>query len=416
MFAEEFYASLLRGDRFIDAVSHARRETYLHNPDQNTWAAYQCYGDPDWTYRPAPPDANRASTPAVDEFSGIVSALSLKLALERIHVQVRFQGADPGKQLEKLRHLESTHGPQWGSRGDVAELFGAAFTEAGDVESGVKWYETAVKSAGGRASMKAAEQLANVRGRLAWEIVDRAKRHLDDLVGREDVTGLSPKARAGLRRARVEAERSLAEEIARAEGLIGDSLKLLEKLTSIEPTLERTSLVGSAYKRRALINMAAGRRRQADQDLKRMLASYAEAQAIGERSGATDIYYPAANCLVADVALNAGRGRWRTLDAARVKIIKASLAAGEQDFWTVVGETDLDLYAALAQRRLASKRTVLQKAYEDLHRRVQSTRMWGSVYDTACLVLPAYAGRTHGKESEAARTLLALLRTFAHPA
>jgi len=46
---------------------------------------------------------------------------------------------------------------------------------------------------------------------------------------------------------------------------------------------------------------------------------------------------------------------------------------------------------------------------------VTATRMWGSVYDTACLVLPNYASRTGGKERQAANELLAQLRKFAHP-
>ena len=115
------------------------------------------------------------------------------------------------------------------------------------------------------------------------------------------------------------------------------------------------------------------------------------------------------------MALNAGRGKWRTLDPERVEIIRKSLKASEPDFWSVVGEIELDQYEALAKRRLASARPKLEKAYEDLHRRVRSTRMWASVYDTACLVLPNYAGRTTGKEKAAAAALLEQLRGFAHP-
>jgi len=78
VFAEPFYDSMLDGDRFIDAVCYARTATYRHNPDQNTWAAYQCYGDPDWIFRQEPRDANRVSTAPSHDFSGIASAMSLK--------------------------------------------------------------------------------------------------------------------------------------------------------------------------------------------------------------------------------------------------------------------------------------------------------------------------------------------------
>ena len=50
-FAEEFYGSLLRGNRFIVAVGEAREAALTRSPNVNTWAAYQCYGDPDWVFR-----------------------------------------------------------------------------------------------------------------------------------------------------------------------------------------------------------------------------------------------------------------------------------------------------------------------------------------------------------------------------
>jgi hypothetical protein len=404
VFAEAFYAALVRGDRFIDAVSHARRETYFHDPGQNTWAAYQCYGDPDWMLRQVPPDANAAAAPAVDEFSGIASALSLKFALDRILVQVRFQGADPRAALAKLQYLEAQHGKTWGAQGDVAELFGMTFAEAGDSEAGLRWYRTAVTAADGRASMRAIEQLVNVGGRMAWEIVDRAARHASAMKGRSDVKGARSRAAA-----------ALTSAIERAEGLLADALAQIAKVSAIHPTLERASLTGSIHKRRALVNLTAGRRTQADRDMRLMRASYAEAQAIGEKAGSTGVFYPAANCLVADVALNAGRGRWRTLDADRLAIVRRSLEADEPDFWTVVGRVDLDLYEAMARRRLKTAGPRLAKGYADLYRRVKSTRLWGSVYDTACLTLPAYAGRAAAAEKEAASALLAQLQSYAHP-
>ena len=146
-------------------------------------------------------------------------------------------------------------------------MFGEAFAEAGDVESGVKWYQAAVTAADGRASMKAAEQLGNLRSRLAWEIVDQAARHLDDMKKREKAGGQPAKAGADIKRARVAAESALAAAIKRADTLIADGLALLDKLMALEATMERASLIGSAYKRRALVNGAAGRRGPVDRDL-----------------------------------------------------------------------------------------------------------------------------------------------------
>jgi hypothetical protein len=418
IFAEEFYQSLLRGSRFIVAVGHARAAARARSPHLNTWAAYQCYGDPDWVFRGKAGDPNQASAPPMDDFSGIGSATALKLALKRIVVRTKYQGADVTEQLRALAQLEKLFAPKWGGSGDVAELFGEALVEAGDVEAGMQWYETAVAAADGRASIKAAEQLANVRGRLGWEIVDKAARYLDERRRSEKDAGHGARARRAARRARLDAERSLRKTAVRADRLIGQSLDLLTRLIAVEHTMERASLIGSAYKRRALVSAAAGRPRRVPQDLRRMQAAYRDAQALGEKAGDLDVYYPVANRLTAEVALHAGRGRGHALDRSTVANLRKSLqtrSATDPDFWTVVGETELDQYEAIAARKLAPARKSLSRAYEDLHKRVTATRMWASVYDTACLVLPNYASRATGKERAAANELLAQLRSFAHP-
>jgi CHAT domain-containing protein len=415
VFAEEFYSSLLRGNRFIVAVGEARLATYRHNPAQNTWAAYQGYGDPHWVFRQVAADPNRASARASEDFSGLASAVALKLALDRIIVEVRYQGADRTAKLESVRQLETRFAARWGARGDVAELFGEAFFEAGDVEAGVKWYAAAVAAPDGRASLRAIEQLGNLRSRLAWDLVDQASRHLDAMKARDKTGTRKGKGRADTRRARVEAERALRDAITRSDVLIEDSLTLLAKAGAVQGTLERSSLLGSAYKRRALVNIAAGRRAQVDRDLELMASSYRDAHAYGEQAGVDDLFYPLSNRLVAEVALNAGRGRWRTLDRRIVDVLEQSLKASDPDFWSVISAIELDQYRALALRRLASARPKLEKAYADIHRRVTSTRMWGSVYDTACLTLPTYAARATGKEKMAAESLLVHLRDLAYP-
>jgi len=405
-------------DRFIDAVDKGRQAAY-ESKSVNTWAAYQAYGDPDWVFRRKAQDVNQATASSVEDFSGVASVVSLKFALERITVQMKFQGADLAIQLNSLKRLEDLAAgkEKWGKSGAVAELFGEAFVEAGNVESGMQWYEKAVTAPDGKASMKAAEQLANVRGRLAWEIVDKAMRHLGEMKKREKAGGQTSKERAAARRAGADAERSLRQAVGRADTLIEESIALLTKLIAVQQTMERASLIGSACKRRALVNGAAGRRARVQQALRQMKAAYEDAREVGEKSGASDLYYPASNCLAADVALNAGTRRW-TLDRETIRVLRKSLqakSATDPDFWSVVGETEIDQYEALAGRRLAAARKQLEKAYEDLHKRVTATRMWASVYDTACLVLPNYASRATGKERAAANELLAQLRTFAHP-
>ena len=418
IFAETFYRSLLQRNRFIDAVAEARQEAYTQRPQVNTWGAYQCYGDPDWIFQRKAPDPNSLTATHREDYSGIGSATALKLALERIIVGAKFQGKKPEEQHDNLQTLEKLYGEKWGKNGSVAELFGIAFIEVGAVEKGVEWYERAVTAGDGTASMKAAEQLANVRGRLGWEMVDKAQRYRDEMRRRVDAAPDKRNARTATNRALAEAEKKLRESIRAGTGLVRESIELLKKLQAMKNALERESLVGSAYKRQALIDAAAGRRRQVERDLRQMKASYERARDIGRDIGATDLYYPESNCLVADVALNAGSRNWPGFDVKLLKNVKQSLngkKGHDANFWTVVGAIEVRQYEALAAKKLNSERGPLERAYQDLHKRVTGTRMWGSVYDTAFLVFRTYGDRVSGREKEAANALLELLRKFAHP-
>jgi hypothetical protein len=83
IFATTFYRTLLRGERFIDAVAAAREKA--RECGGNTWAAYQCYGDPDWRFR----------MPSWREFASIASASSLIFALEQIAMESEYQRQKP---------------------------------------------------------------------------------------------------------------------------------------------------------------------------------------------------------------------------------------------------------------------------------------------------------------------------------
>ncbi len=49
-FADVFYKSMIDGSNFGDAVYQARKAVFEQHPDVNTWGAYQCYGDPQYTF------------------------------------------------------------------------------------------------------------------------------------------------------------------------------------------------------------------------------------------------------------------------------------------------------------------------------------------------------------------------------
>jgi hypothetical protein len=289
--------------------------------------------------------------------------------------------------------------------------------------------------------MKAAEQLSNVRARLGWENVEKALLHRDAMrrqlealpaatanpARRRDKTKSARRGRGGpgqwrqqahaaARRALDDAETRLRAATREGWRLTRESLSLLDRLRAIDTSLERESLVGSVFKRQALMASAEGRQADVARHLREMERAYRRAQEVGERHGATDLYYPAVNRLMADVALNAGRRGWRGLNPELVEMVQTGLKAklADADFWIVVGDIELRQYQAMAGRQFASQGALLGRNYTDLHLRAASSRMWASVYDTARLALRNYLDGGSGAEKKTAAALLDLLRGFAH--
>ena len=223
-FATTFYRELLAGAAFVDAVATAREAAWAEAPDGKTWAAYQCYGDPGWTFRAGGGDAQAARRPVGDEYAGIASALGLALALEELAVQTRWSAAAPALQLEKVRHLEARFGALWGGMGAVAEAFGLACAEAGDFDAAIAWYERAVQAGDGSASLQSRDKLENLRARQAWQTV----------------ASLAPTAAA----------------LKAGRGRIQGAIAQLQSVAHRHPTVERLGLLGSGWKRLAMLEDA----------------------------------------------------------------------------------------------------------------------------------------------------------------
>ena len=182
VFATTFYARLLDGSTFIDAVAAAREES--RGCGGNTWAAYQCYGDPDWKYRRGTGDAQRPTAPdPSQELAGIASAAGLVLTLQTLAVKSEFEGADATEQAERLRYLEEEFEQYWRNKGEVAEAFGNAWSKIGRFDEAIDWYTRARVAPDGASSLAAVEQLANLKVRRAWEQV--AKTDAKDSAARE---------------------------------------------------------------------------------------------------------------------------------------------------------------------------------------------------------------------------------------
>ena len=374
-FAAEFYACLVaRRLRFIDAVAGAREKAHIGNPSGNTWAAYQCYGDPEWTWRQTDPVWK-----VNEQFGSIASPMGLILALDNLALDTcylyRRSDAELDLAMGQVGYLEDVFGKIWGEMGAVAEAFGLVYAEARNADKSIAWYRIAVNASDGGASFRAAEQLGS-------QLVRRGDR---------------------------------LKDLDEARHSINEGIVLLQNIAALRPTVETKSLLGSAYKRTALIEGRAGRQKVALQSLKLMVREYAEAEAIARQTKAGNLFYPAKNSISAELRLAFLQKREPTIATERLSEVQASLdqaAHRAPDFWSVVGQTELRMLEALAQSRLVGLAPELIEAFRALKARVPSLSMWDSVYNEAQFTLVPYLDVAGAEEKRAAHSLLDALKAM----
>jgi CHAT domain-containing protein len=229
VFASTFYRYLLVGEAFGEAVRLAREEVWSRCPDVNTWGAYQCYGDPAFRLHrdgsTTPTQWPDFGTPheLVTDLNNLIAGLRAGAHSEH--------GSD--KIARRLARIPKSQSDTWQQRADVCAALGQAWGELGQWEQAVAWLVKALNGERGECPMRAIEQLANFRVRLAAERWHKAQR---------------------LPATKREAARQSA--LADVEAAILD----LDTLCSRAPTAERLNLLGSAYKRLAGIESDRGKR------------------------------------------------------------------------------------------------------------------------------------------------------------
>lgn len=396
-FATTLYDALLGGRTFIDAVALAREAAWRDGEGSDTWAAYQCYGDPNWVFRRRTGDGEAGhGDPIRREYESISSPLGLALALEKLAVQARHRSGDDGVRVDHVRHLEARFGGLWGGMGAVAEAFALAYAESGRREQAVGWYANAVNAGDGSASIKAVEQWLNLRVRLA---VDRAE-------------GLAVPARAGAARGGTPARRR-ALDAARAE--IDDARRRLEGIAAV-PTLERLMLCGSACKHLAMVATIQDDERAADAARRDSAAWYEKAERFAIERGLPDLFYASLNRMATALAGHAGDAGWAGFDHEIVARARASVRdkmACDPDFWCMAAGIEIDAFEAVAGHRLATAFPDLERRAADLHARMPAPKSWDSVARNARYALAGGVRRRSTAESRAVADWLALLERHA---
>jgi CHAT domain-containing protein/pimeloyl-ACP methyl ester carboxylesterase len=387
-FACEFYARLLAGAPFGNAVLQARKKTYESHGAVNTWGAYQCYGDPDWRLR-----SEHGMPAGRQEESPFVTPGELVLALDNLTNEAKNANS---QRIEVLRaemtKLASTLTPDWLARADVRIALGQAYGELDLFAEAITHYQHAVASESGEGSFHTIEQFANLQCRAAVAAV-------------RDGTGN-----------RKEAKRLIGQAIASLECLraLSNAMRAdaqAKKPVSASDTIERLALFGSAYKRLAFVTTG----RERGRALQEMASYYDAAYTRAAEQGRVDTY-PILNLIPAQMLLRAlfprlVKGTNATSDLLQ-KVTDAiqEHSEAERDFWGVVTAADCLLTRHLVEGTLPDNIGPVVQEYLTAKRRAGSPREFRSVVEHLDFLIEMWREDTKNRAGKKRLTALQDIR------
>ncbi|SAL34219.1 CHAT domain protein [Caballeronia choica] len=396
-FASTFYRELFAGKRFIDAVGAARAAARAKSG--NTWAAYQCYGDPDWMFRAGLPVTLPQPMTSEKLYAAVASPNALMLALEHLSLAARYDESKPEQQKERIQYLESKFRARYGGIGKVAEAFARAWAQVGVDANAVRWYERAVGAVDGSASFESGAEWARVRARLALERF---------VLALPADTNRAP-------------DPALAQDCIRE---VTDAAELLERLSVLRPSVKMETLTGSAWRRLANIErrMANGHDSISTTGIDRAVSHFAKAVDISKAVRSDMLFLPALKYLSASTVQalwkNGSVPEGAEPNAARDALIReiyASLTQKMQrqtDFWAQAALNGIRICEAVDKRQLAPELDSMLAFYEKLHATASAQKFWVPVYRQAAFVLTNYSSGSGKDERDAADRLNSRLRQW----
>jgi pimeloyl-ACP methyl ester carboxylesterase len=345
-FARHFYQLMLSGSRFGEATRSARSHIYDQFPSDNTWGAYQCYGDPDYRL-------------LMDSGSGAGWISGTDSPLDQIRdIEVRLQTASDDGTLELMERLDKIESEldQPLKNGEVALALARAHWEAMNFKSAVDFHRLALQLDPQLMTLRDIEQFANQLARHAVDVFDRSP---------------GQQGRAQARKLFEEAEQVLQWLQSMWKGTEGK-------------TIERCSLEGSINKRRAMIAAEAS---ELNALLGKMAEQYSEAAAQA-RKQKKESYYPELSVIAAKLARQWLSRRAKAGDFAQLRAELAEVTAAialmsppVPQLWLSAARVDCEVLAALIDGKFADGGPeALARRYRN-HRSRASRREYGSVCD-----------------------------------
>ncbi len=357
-FAKKFYEEMFQNRTFGDAVRLAREEIFLRQGGSNTWGAYQCYGDPDFSLHIGAKSMGRQRR--------MVAPVELRVELYNLVQEAKTaEPKDEGRLRRRLQELAAGVGQGWTDSAAMCAALGLAYGELGLFAEAVRFYDRGRMLQPADATVESLEQLANLKVRWALHRVERQ--------GDPKAQKLDP----------LEKDFPIKE-------LFDDAENILAGLLTIQPTQERYALKGKLYKGKSMLLTTKAEQRKA---LLEMKHCYAEGYNIGKNAQRNDLYYPLGNRIAAEIVLSwdqpkgrqTRRGKTKEADSlagglAELSTYAKDLIGKGQSFWDMTLTPDQKLLKALyAQRLTANDQKEILNGYLEAKGRGGSAREMDSV-------------------------------------
>jgi CHAT domain-containing protein len=314
-FTEVFYDALLGGANFGDACREARSKTYRRFPNNNTWGAYQCYGDPFFKLNGVKKSAaskaiaRRSAEPRYTFFIAQEAEIALSNIINKTNT-VGYSINDLAHDLADIVKAIDIAGIRDAA---ITEKEAVAYAECNDYVNAVDKFRSLLGMEEAGFSVTALERYCNTRAKLCvknW--------------------------RAGT-----------AVNIQLKE--INSVIKDLNRLIEMFPTAERNNLLGSAYKRKAMISKL---RKDKIAALAKAADHYRKAKDMQ-----VDSVYSTTNWFeIENILVLAGKQKWPANDAKNGKL--PSLKTAKEKVNTIIGglnleEADLDFWERISVNNAA---------------------------------------------------------------
>ncbi|BAL23837.1 CHAT domain-containing protein [Azoarcus sp. KH32C] len=373
LFATRFFEAFVRQSQpFGKAVFTARLATWEQYSQNNTWGAYQAYGDPQYMLDP-PTDAKPSEAP-----TGLVSPIELVDFLNGMRTDLGYDRRSVATVDLQLAAIFGHVPPAWRDLPEVQAAVGAIYAELGSegFEHACTAYAHALaaQDLSGRVPVRIVEQLANLEARRGEAIgdiklIEAAIRRLRGLIA-------------------LAATHAGAEETAPVRNM------------------DRYAVLGSALKRKAAVVALTGSWAEVHPILEEARNAYASAECPPDQPGFDP--YPTINRLQLDWLLleadDPARHDQVARQAAACAQVARRLFAQSGDFFNAVKPADAELTARLFDGLDSEDGQHLASLYDDAIAQIpRSRRKFDSVVRQIVLLarftrLRAQAGDAHRAE------------------